>query len=638
MKKNLVQKIIEKHLFEGNLITGEEIGIQIDQTLTQDATGTLAYLEFEAMGVKKIKTKLSVSYVDHNTLQTGFENSDDHKFLQSITQKYGLYFSPNGNGVCHQVHLERFSKPGETLIGSDSHTPTAGAMGMLAIGVGGLDVAYALSTGRFYLKLPKVMNIKLSGKLFGWATAKDVILELLKRLTVKGGVGKIFEYTGPGIKTLSVYERATITNMGAELGLTTSIFPSDEQTKKFLKLQKREKDFREISADENAEYDETMEIDLSKIVPLAACPHSPDNVKQVSEIRDVFLDQIVIGSCTNSSLTDLLLVAKILKDKKVKVPTIISPASSQILANLIKSGAMLDLVSSGVRMLEPACGPCIGMGCAPNSGGVSLRTFNRNFKGRSGTDDAKIYISGPVVAAFSALTGKITEPSGKVPKIELPQKIEITDNLIIAPRKTITNVIIYRGKNIKPIEKFSELENTITGEVVLKLKDNITTDDIIPAGAKILPLRSNIPAISEYVFSKIDSGFVKRAREAAKKIGGIIIAGENYGQGSSREHAALCPKYLGIKAIIAKSYARIHKSNLVNFGVMPLILQNPKDYEKIDISDKLEIEDVKSLSDAQVQKTLTVKNIAKNFSFNVTHDLTERQLKVLLSGGLLNCL
>jgi len=637
MKKNLTltQKIIERHLFEGNVISGEEIGIKIDQTLTQDATGTLAYLEFEAMGVKKIKTKLSVSYIDHNTLQTGFENADDHKFLQSIAQKYGLYFSPNGNGVCHQVHLERFSKPGETLIGSDSHTPTSGAMGMLAIGVGGLDVAYALATGRFYLKMPKVVNIKLKGKLSGWATAKDVILELLKRLTVKGGVGKIFEYTGSGVKTLSVYERATITNMGAELGLTTSIFPSDEQTKSFLKLQKRESDFKEISADEDAEYDETIEIDLSKIVPLAACPHSPDNVKKVKDIEGVKLDQVIIGSCTNSSLTDLLLVAKILKGKKVKIPTIISPGSKQVLANLIKSGVLSDLVSSGVRMLEPACGPCIGMGCAPNSGGVSLRTFNRNFKGRSGTDDAEIYISGPVAAAFSSLTGKITTPSGKVPKIDVPKKIETMNDLLIHPRKSDTNVVIFRGKNIRPIEKFSELENTIIGEVVLKLKDNITTDDIIPAGAKILPLRSNIPAISEYVFSKVDSGFVARAHATSKKDGGIIVAGENYGQGSSREHAALCPKYLGIKAIIAKSYARIHKSNLVNFGIVPLIFKNPNDYEKIDVRDKLEIEDVKSLP---FKKTLTVKNAAKNFSFNVSHDLTERQLKVLLSGGLLNCL
>ncbi|PIU83095.1 MAG: aconitate hydratase [Elusimicrobia bacterium CG06_land_8_20_14_3_00_38_11] len=638
MKKNLVQKIIEKHLLEGNIISGEEIGIKIDQTLTQDATGTIAYLEFEAMGVKKIKTKLSVSYIDHNTLQTGFENADDHLYLQSIAEKYGLYFSPNGNGVCHQVHLERFSKPGETLIGSDSHTPTAGAIGMLAIGVGGLDVAYALATGRFYLNMPKVVNIKLSEKLNGWSSAKDIILELLRRLTVKGGVGKIFEYSGEGVKTVSVYERATITNMGAELGLTTSIFPSDEQTKKFLKLQNRENDFKEISADEHSEYDEIIEIDLSKIVPLVACPNSPDNVRNVKDIEGTKLDQVIIGSCTNSSLTDLLLVAKILKGKKVKVSTIISPGSKQIFINLLKLGALSDLVESGVRVLEPACGPCIGMGCAPVSGGVSLRTFNRNFKGRSGTDDAEIYISGPVVAAFSALTGKITEPSGKIPRMEVPKKIKIMDDLIIAPRKTDTNVVIFRGKNIVPIKKFnkvSELENVIVGEVVLKLKDNITTDDIIPAGAKILPLRSNIPAISEYVFSKIDSGFVARVHAVAKKSSGIIVAGENYGQGSSREHAALCPKYLGIKVIIAKSYARIHKSNLVNFGIMPLIFKDPTDYEKIDISDKLEIENVQSLPS---QKTLTVKNIAKNFSFNVTCDLTERQLKLLLSGGLLNCL
>ncbi|MFH0948792.1 MAG: aconitate hydratase [Elusimicrobiota bacterium] len=645
MKKNLTltQKIIEKHFLEGNIISGEEIGIIIDQTLTQDATGTLAYLEFEAMGVEKIKTKLSVSYIDHNTLQTGFENSDDHKFLQSIAQKYGLYFSPNGNGVCHQVHLERFAVPGETLIGSDSHTPTAGAIGMIALGVGGMDVAYALATGKFFLKMPKVVNVKLSGKLHSWASAKDIILELLRRLTVKGGVGKIFEYTGEAVKTLSVYERATITNMGAELGLTTSIFPSDDQTKKFLKLQKREKDYKEISADDHSEYDEVVELNLSEIVPLIACPHSPDNVKSVREVEGSQvgspqvkkLDQIVIGSCTNSSLSDLLLVAKILKGKKVKVPTIISPGSSQVLVNLIKSGAMLDLISSGVRVLEPACGPCIGMGCAPNSGGASLRTFNRNFKGRSGTDDAEVYISGPVVAAFSALEGKITLPSGKVPKIDLSEKIEIMDDLRASHKSAVdTNVSVFRGKNIKPIEKFSELENTISGEVVLKLNDNITTDDIIPAGAKILPFRSNIPAISEYVFSKVDAGFVKRATDSAKKNGGgIIVAGENYGQGSSREHAALCPKYLGIKAVVAKSFARIHKSNLVNFGVMPLIFANQSDYEKINISDKLEIEDVKSLPD---RKTLMVKNTSKNFSFKVTHDLTERQSKILLSGGLLN--
>jgi len=482
------------------------------------------------------------------------------------------------------------------------------------------------------------VNIKLSEKLNGWSSAKDIILELLRRLTVKGGVGKIFEYSGEGVKTVSVYERATITNMGAELGLTTSIFPSDEQTKKFLKLQNRENDFKEISADEHSEYDEIIEIDLSKIVPLVACPNSPDNVRNVKDIEGTKLDQVIIGSCTNSSLTDLLLVAKILKGKKVKVSTIISPGSKQIFINLLKLGALSDLVESGVRVLEPACGPCIGMGCAPVSGGVSLRTFNRNFKGRSGTDDAEIYISGPVVAAFSALTGKITEPSGKIPRMEVPKKIKIMDDLIIAPRKTDTNVVIFRGKNIVPIKKFnkvSELENVIVGEVVLKLKDNITTDDIIPAGAKILPLRSNIPAISEYVFSKIDSGFVARVHAVAKKSSGIIVAGENYGQGSSREHAALCPKYLGIKVIIAKSYARIHKSNLVNFGIMPLIFKDPTDYEKIDISDKLEIENVQSLPS---QKTLTVKNIAKNFSFNVTCDLTERQLKLLLSGGLLNCL
>lgn len=634
MKKNLVQKIIEKHLLKGSIIAGKEIGIKIDQTLTQDATGTLAYLEFEAMDVEKIKTKLSVSYIDHNTLQSGFENADDHKYLQSIAEKYGLYFSPNGNGVCHQVHLERFSKPGETLIGSDSHTPTAGAMGMLAIGAGGLDVAYAMSTGKFYFTMPKVINIKLSGELTGWASAKDVILELLSRLSVKGGVGKIFEYTGGGVNSLSVYERATIANMGAEMGLTTSIFPSDNQTKKFLKLQNRQKEWKKISADAGAGYDGVIEINLEKIVPLVACPHSPDNVKPVREVEGRKVDQVIIGSCTNSSLSDLLLVAKILKGKKVKVPTLISPGSKQVLTNLIKSGALSDVIASGTRVLEPACGPCIGMGCAPVSGGVSLRTFNRNFKGRSGTDDAQIYISGPAVAAFSALAGKITQPAGKIPKIKLPGKITMADDLIIHPVKNKKDISIHRGRNIKPLRQLICAvlpSGSITGEVVIKLNDNITTDDIIPAGAKILPLRSNIPAISEYVFSKVEPGFVERVKT---KDGGIIVAGENYGQGSSREHAALCPKYLGIKAIIAKSFARIHKSNLINFGIFPLIFKEISDYEKISASDNLEIENA---GDIVSKKQLTVRNTAKNTSFTVTHDLTEREIKILLAGGLLNC-
>ncbi|MDD5687440.1 MAG: aconitate hydratase [Elusimicrobia bacterium] len=630
MKQNIVQKIIEKHLLEGSIKAGEEIGIRIDQTLTQDATGTLAYLEFEAMGVKKIKTKRSVSYIDHNTLQTGFENADDHKYLQSIAEKYGLYFSPSGNGVCHQLHLERFAVPSETLIGSDSHTPTSGALGMLAIGVGGLDIAYALATGKFYFKVPKIVNIQLSGKLTGWASAKDVILELLRRLTVKGGVGKIFEYSGEGVRTLSVYERATITNMGAELGLTTSIFPSDEQTKKFLKLQKRENEWQEICADEYALYDETIKIDLGEIVPLVACPHSPDNVKKVKDIGKVKLDQVIIGSCTNSSLVDLMLVAKIVKGKKVKVSTIVSPGSKQVLMNLVKTGALYDMIDSGIRVLEPACGPCIGMGCAPNAGGVSLRTFNRNFEGRSGTADAQMYISGPVVAAFSAIEGNITEPSGKIPKIKLPKNIILGDDLIVAPQQGKSDVRIYKGENIKPMEDIVELEDVIIGEVILKLKDNITTDDIIPAGAKILPLRSNIPAISQYVFNKIDPEFVEKVKN---KSGSIIVAGINYGQGSSREHAALCLRYLGVKVILAKSYARIHKSNLVNFGIAPLAFENPADYEKIDIFDKLEIKDVK---DDISKCKLTIKNITKDTSFTVTHDLTQRQLKILLAGGLLN--
>ncbi|OGS39644.1 MAG: aconitate hydratase [Elusimicrobia bacterium RIFOXYD2_FULL_34_30] len=630
MKKNIVYKIIEKHLIEGEIKAGNEVGIKIDQTLTQDATGTLAYLEFEAMGVDKIKTRCSASYIDHNTLQLGFENSDDHKYLQSIAEKYGIYFSPVGNGVCHQVHLERFAVPGETLIGSDSHTPTAGALGMIAIGVGGLDVAYALATGKYYFKMPKIVNVRLSGRLTGWVSAKDIILELLKRLTVKGGVGKIFEYSGDGVKTLSVYERATITNMGAELGLTTSIFPYDDQTRDFLRLQRRENRWEEFVADKDAVYDEQIELDLNGIVPLVACPHSPDNIKTVKEIEGMKLDQVIIGSCTNSSLSDLLLVAKILKGKKVKTPTIISPGSKQVLLNLIEIGALKDLISSGVRILEPACGPCIGMGCAPNSQGISLRTFNRNFEGRSGTDDAEIYISSPIVAAFSALETKITIPFGEKPDVKIPNSIIIADELIIPPKKEFIDVKIYRGKNIKAIQKFPELENTIAGEVVIKLKDNITTDDIIPAGSKILPLRSNIPAISEFVFSKIDTKFVERAKS---KLGGFIIGGENYGQGSSREHASLCPKYLGIKAIIAKSFARIHKSNLINFGIMPLMFENVSDYEKICMSDKLEIENAREIIS---KNKLIVKNITNNFSFSVIHDLTKRQLGILLAGGLLN--
>jgi len=630
MRRNLTKKILEEHLLEGDLVAGREIGIRIDQTLTQDATGTLAYLEFEAIGVDRIKTKKSVSYVDHNTLQTGFENADDHKFLESVAAKYGLYFSPNGNGVCHQIHLERFGVPGETLIGSDSHTPTGGGIGMLSIGAGGMDVAWALASGKFFLNMPKIVNVELTGELKNWASAKDIILELLKRFSVKGGVGKIFEYSGEGIKKLSVYDRATITNMGAELGLTTSIFPSDDKTKEFLKLQGRENDYKPLAADKDAEYDEVVRINLSEIVSLVACPHSPDNVKTVKEVEGIPLDQIIIGSCTNSSLSDLLLVAKILKGRKVKVPTIVSPGSKQVLMNLIDTGALSDLIESGVRILEPACGPCIGMGCAPNTGGASLRTFNRNFKGRSGTDDAEVYIAGPIVAAFSAINGGFTVPHGRMPRIKFPKKIVIMDALLKTPEKAKGGTVIYRGRNIKPIQKFPSLDATISGEVILKTKDNITTDDIIPAGAKILPLRSNIPAISEFVFAKIDPDFVTRAKG---KNGGIIVAGENYGQGSSREHAALCPKYLKIKAVIAKSFARIHKSNLVNFGVAPLLFKNTSDYDKIEMSDKIEIKDTGKLSSSKV---LTARNIDKNYTFEVTHDLTGRQLKTLLAGGLLN--
>ncbi|NLO89131.1 MAG: aconitate hydratase [Clostridia bacterium] len=634
MGKNLAQKIIEQHLVKGEMKPGSEIAIKIDQTLTQDATGTMAYLQFEAMGIPKVKTELSVSYVDHNTLQTGFENADDHRFLRTVASKYGIYFSRPGNGICHQVHLERFAVPGKTLLGSDSHTPTAGGMGMLAIGAGGLDVAAAMAGNPFYLTMPKILCIKLTGKRSPWVSAKDVILEILRRLTVKGGVGKIIEYAGEGVKDLSVPERATITNMGAELGATTSIFPSDEITLQFLKAQKRESSWTPLSADPDAEYDEVIEINLSELEPLAAKPHSPDAVDTIGNIGPIKVDQVAIGSCTNASYTDLMRVAAILKGKKVHRETelVISPGSRQVMEMLARNGALADMIAAGARILETTCGPCIGMGQAPPSDSVSVRTFNRNFKGRCGTASAGVYLTSPETAAATALNGVLTDPRelGEFIEIEMPDTFLIDDSMIIPPSEESEKVEIIRGPNIKPIPIREELPHTLSGTTLLKVGDNITTDDIMPAGAKILPLRSNIPAIAEYVFSNIDPDFAKRAKENK---GGFIIGGINYGQGSSREHAAMAPMYLGIKAVIAKSFARIHKANLVNFGIIPLTFIAEEDYQRLEQGDELIIENIK---EQLYGEKITIKNLTKGFSFEVTHDLTPRLIEIILKGGLLN--
>ncbi|MFH1550199.1 MAG: aconitate hydratase [Planctomycetota bacterium] len=636
MKQNLVQKILAGHLVSGEMVPGGEIGIRIDQTLTQDATGTMAYLQFEAMGLKKVKTELSVSYADHNTLQTGYENPDDHLYLQSVAAKYGILFSRPGNGICHQVHLERFSRPGRTLLGSDSHTPTGGGAGMIAIGAGGIDVAVAMGGGAFFLPTPKVVNVVLTGKLKPWVTAKDVILEMLRRLTVKGGVGKIYEYGGPGVKTLSVPERATITNMGAELGATTSLFPSDAVTKKFFAAQGRLKDWKELKADAGAEYDEVVEINLSKLVPLIACPHSPGNVKTVKEVEGTPVDQVAIGSCTNSSYIDLMTAAKILRGKQIP-PTVslgISPGSRQVALMTAKSGAIADLVAAGARLLENTCGPCIGMGFAPPSDGVSLRTFNRNFEGRSGTKSAGTYLCSVETAAASALKGKITDPRklGKTaPKIAMPKNFLIDDSMILKPSRSPSKVKIRRGPNIVALPARSQMPDTLEGPVLIKVGDDITTDHIMPAGAKILPLRSNIPKISEHVFEQVDAEFPKRAKESG---GGFILGGSNYGQGSSREHAALAPMFLGVKAVIVKSFARIHLANLVNFGILPLTLDDPKDYDKIKFGDKLRIENVRR--GIQEGETLVVENVAGGAKFKVRHPLTDRSIDIMLAGGLLN--
>ena len=634
MAENLTYKILREHLVSGELKPGSEIGIRIDQTLTQDATGTMAYLQLEALGVDRVKTELSVSYVDHNTLQGSFENADDHRYLQSVAARYGIYFSRPGNGICHQVHLERFGVPGKTLLGSDSHTPTGGGLGMLAIGAGGLDVAVAMAGGPFYLTAPAVLKVNLVGQLPPWVGAKDIILELLRRLSVKGGVGKVLEYGGPGVEHLSVPERATIANMGAELGATSSIFPSDENTRKFLKAQGREHQFRPLAADPGAPYDGEITVDLSSLAPLAACPHSPDAVKSIAEIGPIAVDQVAIGSCTNSSYRDLLLVAEILKGKVVhpRVSLVIAPGSRQVFLMLARSGALAELIASGARILESACGPCIGMGQAPPTRGISVRTFNRNFAGRSGTADASVYLTGPAAAAASALTGVLTDPRtlGEFPRFSEPERYLIDDRMIIAPPEDGRGVEIIRGPNIKPLPVQEPLPQRLEMTVLLKTGDNVTTDQIMPAGAKILPLRSNIPAIAQYVFAPLDDTFARRALETGS---GLILGGENYGQGSSREHAALAPMYLGIKAVLAKFFARIHHANLVNFGILPLKFVDPADYQRLEQGDRLAIEDLHRQLE---QKEITVLNKTKDFTFAVRHNLTPRLLEIVKAGGLLN--
>ncbi len=637
MGMTIGQKLIKSHLVSGEMIPGTEIGLRIDQTLTQDATGTMAYLEFEAMGVERVRTELSVAYIDHNTLQTGFENADDHRFIQSVAKKRGLLFSKPGNGICHQIHLERFGKPGKTLIGSDSHTPTGGGIGMLAIGAGGLDVAVAMGGGTYYTTMPKMTLIRLSGKLSPWVGAKDIILEVLRIMSVKGGVGKIIEYGGEGVKTLSVPERATITNMGAELGATTSVFPSDEITKSFLKAQGREENWSELKPDPDAKYDEIIDIDLSALEPMAAMPHMPDNVKKVSEIGNIEISQVCIGSCTNSSLLDLLKVAAILKGKKVapNVSLTISPGSMQVLNMLSLDGALSDILGAGARLLECACGPCIGMGQSPQSKGVSLRTFNRNFEGRSGTADAGIYLVSPEVAAASALTGCLTDPRtlGEMPEIKLPERFIINDNMIEKPASVeeADSVEIKYGPNIKPFPTSVELPESIEAPAILKVGDNITTDHIMPAGAKILPYRSNIPYLSNFCFRQCDEKFSERCKAAGK---GFIIGGANYGQGSSREHAALVPLYLGIKAVIAKSFARIHCANLINAGIMPFTFADGSDYDRIDTDDTLALEGIREkIADG---KPVTLKNLTKGEEYALNYDYSDRQTAMILAGGLLN--
>ncbi|MGI6622686.1 MAG: aconitate hydratase [Acetivibrionales bacterium] len=630
MAGTITEKILKEHIIEGETKAGSEIALRIDNTLTQDATGTMAYLQFEAIGIDRVKTQFSVSFVDHNTLQTDFKNADDHKFLESMAKRYGLYFSKPGNGICHQLFLERFAKPGNTLIGSDSHTPTAGGIGCFAMGAGGLDVACAMAGAPFRIRYPKIVGIKLTGKLNPWVSAKDVILEVLRLVDVKGNVGKVFEYFGEGVKTLGVPDRATITNMGTETGCTTSIFPSDDITLEFLKAQGREKDFRRLEPDSDAVYDEVIHIDLSGIEPMVALPHSPGAVKRVREVGPVKVDQVAIGSCTNSSLRDLKIVSKALKGRTVSdtLHVFMSPGSRQVVEHLIEEGDYTDIVRAGVRIMENACGACIGMGCAPASNSVSVRTFNRNFEGRSGTKDAKVYLVSPETAAATALTGFLTDPReiGEYPEIKLPDRFIINDNMIVKPLpiEEALNVEIFRGPNIKPLPTFDPLSDTLSGKALIKVGDNITTDHIMPAGAKILPFRSNIPEISKFVFEAVDPKFYQKAKESG---GGFIIGGENYGQGSSREHAALAPKYLGVKAVIVKSFARIHLANLINFGIVPLTFKNPADYDNLEEGDDLvvEIGDLKG--------GCILKNMTKGIEIELEHTLSDMDAEILKTGG-----
>lgn len=639
MGYTIAEKIIKNHLVEGDLTRGKQIALKIDQTLTQDATGTMAYLQFEALGVDRVKTEKSVAYIDHNTLQSGFMNADDHRYIASVAKKHGIYFSRPGNGICHQVHLERFAKPGKTLIGSDSHTPTAGGIGSLACGAGGFDVAVAMAGGSYHITMPQMVRINLHGKLRPWVAAKDIILEVLRLLTVKGGVGKIIEYGGDGIAYLSVPERATITNMGAELGATSSIFPSDDITKEFLKAQNREEDWIPLAADEDAVYDEVYDICLSDIEPLAACPHSPDNIKTVADIGQIPIDQVCIGSCTNSSISDLMKVAYILKGKRVhpNVSLSIAPGSKQVLTMLAQNGVLADMIAAGARILESACGPCIGMGQSPNSKGVSLRTFNRNFLGRSGTKDASIYLVSPETAAYSAITGVLSDPTelGKAPNITIPKEFLINDNMIESPASIddAKSLPIIKGPNIKPFPVAKPPESHIEAQVVLKTEDNITTDHIMPAGSKILPYRSNIPYLSQFCFETCDPAFSQRAKAAGK---GIIIGGANYGQGSSREHAALVPLYLGIKAVIAKSFARIHQANLINAGILPLTFADAKDYDSIEQGDELLLPDIRAR--IENEQPIEVINRTKGLTIPLNCNLEGRNKSVILAGGLLNYL
>lgn len=635
MGLTIAQKIIKEHLVSGEMTPGKEVALKIDQTLTQDATGTMAYLEFETMGVPRVRTELSVAYIDHNTLQSGFENADDHRFIQSMAKKYGLYFSRPGNGICHQVHLERFGKPGKTLIGSDSHTPTGGGIGMLAMGAGGLDVAVAMGGGAYYITMPKMYKVNLTGKLRDFVTAKDVSLEILRILSVKGGVGAVIEWGGEGVKTLSVPERATITNMGTELGATTSIFPSDEITKAFLEAEGRGGDYVRLESDDDAVYDKVIDIDLSTLEPMIACPHSPDNVVKVSSLKGTKVDQVCIGSCTNSSLLDMLKVAALLKGKTIRpeVSLSISPGSKQVLSMLADAGALSDILASGARVLECACGPCIGMGFSPNSGGVSLRTFNRNFEGRSGTADGQVYLVSPETAVAAALTGEITDPMllGKMPEVTMPKAFKIDDSAVIPPAslEEAKDLPILRGPNIKPFPNSKPLEDSLSAPLVLKVGDNITTDHIMPAGAKILPYRSNIPHLSQYCFAVCDETFPERAKAAGES---IIVGGNNYGQGSSREHAALVPLYLGVSAVISKSFARIHAANLINAGIVPLTFENPEDYDKLTQGDALALSDIYAGLDSG---KLILKDVTTGQEFSLICSFTQRQKAILKAGGLL---